>query len=83
MQNGSHINLHDIARQAMIRYGFQFNSKVFARRSESSGRSEVLHRESPRVSDWRDLLWSSIDNADSLDLDQLEYCERGPAVKFR
>jgi exoribonuclease-2 len=33
--------------------------------------------------DLRALLWSSIDNVDSQDLDQLEYCERLPEGKIR
>lgn len=72
------IDLHAIAREAMRRYGFvpEFPSGVM--------KEVALLAEDPLVDSARQgrrdlcgLLWSSIDNADSLDLDQLEYCERG------
>ena len=68
-------DLKAIARQAMVRNGFQpdFSPAV---------RDEVAHlpaRVTPDgVRDLRNLFWSSIDNDDSRDLDQIEYAEALP-----
>jgi exoribonuclease-2 len=73
------IDVHKIAREAMRRYGFEadFSSQVM--QQVKALREDLLVRPGEDgVSDLRGLLWSSIDNADSLDLDQLEYCEKGP-----
>jgi exoribonuclease-2 len=72
------IDLHAIARDAMRRYGFEplFSEPVL--KEVKALREDILVTcAQENVKDLRDLLWSSIDNADSLDLDQLEYCERG------
>jgi VacB/RNase II family 3'-5' exoribonuclease len=78
MPDSRNINLHAIARQAMGRYGFlpQFPNEVL---DEVGGfdAAALLKDRSSDVKDLRGLLWSSIDNAESLDLDQLEYCEAG------
>ena len=72
------IDLQGIARDTMVRYGFQpqFPSRVIDEVNAFHG-EEALGRRRKEVKDLRQLLWSSIDNADSLDLDQIEYCERG------
>lgn len=66
-------DLSDVARQAMIDEGFEpdFNPEV---------REQLAHPPPPRedvppVKDLRDLLWSSIDNDDTRDLDQVEFVE--------
>src|SRR5690349_13609200 len=77
----SNIDLKAIAHQAMLRNGFQpdFAPPV---------RSEVAALP-PRVPagndvrDLRSLLWSSIDNDDSRDLDQIEYAEALPNGRTR
>jgi exoribonuclease-2 len=78
MPNYRNIDLHAIAREAMSRYGFQFQfpGPVI---QEVDALNEGLFLKDSRneVKDLRALLWSSIDNTDSLDLDQLEYCEYG------
>lgn len=70
-------DLRQIAEKAAQEYGFytEFSAKV--QREVETFREEVLKQnpDSP-IRDLRDLLWSSIDNHDSKDLDQLEYCER-------
>lgn len=72
------IDLTAIARRSMIRYGFEHDLPVEVKR-EIQGvlDKKMTARPGRGVADLRGLLWSSIDNADSLDLDQLEYCERG------
>jgi exoribonuclease-2 len=60
----------------MEKYGFaaRFPSRVI---EEVNAMNERVFPEAPQgTTDLRDLLWSSIDNYDSQDLDQLEYCER-------
>ncbi|NTV29812.1 MAG: RNB domain-containing ribonuclease [Candidatus Omnitrophica bacterium] len=75
MSNFQSIEMHEIARQAMSRYGFQYEFPAQVIREVNAIKEELLLRDNVR--DLSSLLWSSIDNADSKDLDQLEYCERG------
>ncbi|MFA4850116.1 MAG: RNB domain-containing ribonuclease [Methanoregula sp.] len=78
MKNRRPIDLKAISFFAMQKYGFkpEFPKAVIREvnaihpdTSEAIGKNEM---------DLRSLLWSSIDNYDSEDLDQMEYCERGP-----
>ncbi len=74
MLNYHDIDLHKIARAAIEQYGFDF--------TPTEPVIDEINALVPRqlrstVKDLRGLLWSSIDNAESLDLDQLEYCVRG------
>jgi len=67
-------DFHGKARWEMIRQGFQpdFPAQVMAEvnaiRAAATGANACR--------DLRDLLWSSIDNSDSRDLDQIEWAER-------
>ena len=77
MNDPHQIDLAGIARNAMRRYGFDpdFSGEVM---QELHGISEDRVSSGPASTrDLTGLLWSSIDNPDSLDLDQIEYCERG------
>jgi len=76
------LNIRAIAYQAMARYGFHahFPAEVLAE-AERFGRGR--EKNSTDIQDLRGLLWSSIDNAESQDLDQIEYCERGPQGEIR
>ncbi|VVB57476.1 Ribonuclease R [uncultured archaeon] len=71
------VDLKAIAEMAMAKYGFVsvFPPKVMAKANEL--RADAPQMNEHRVKDLRHLLWSSIDNIDTLDLDQIEYCERG------
>ena len=68
------IDLHAIARQTMIEAGFapDFSGAV---RQEVQALPKTLPSPAPAVRDLRKLLWSSIDNRESRDLDQVEYAE--------
>jgi VacB/RNase II family 3'-5' exoribonuclease len=66
-------DLRDVARQAMIDEGFDPDFSAAAR-------AELAHPpppvdDGPPPKDLRELLWSSIDNDDTRDLDQVEYAD--------
>lgn len=73
------VDLSAIAREAVARYGFAvgYSSSVI-KEVKALKENFVMSDEKRGLRDRTDILWSSIDNVDSLDLDQLEYCERGP-----
>jgi len=74
----NNIDLHAIARKAMAQYGFKFGfPKSVTQEVEVISEEALITEHRNDFLDLRSLLWSSIDNADSLDLDQLEYCELG------
>ncbi|MCT8338373.1 RNB domain-containing ribonuclease [Methanoculleus sp. Afa-1] len=76
MQNEPSVNLKGIAWSAMQQYGFipAFPPAVTR---EVGALSENVFPDTPTGPlDLRSLLWSSIDNHDSEDLDQIEVCER-------
>ncbi|MDD1706491.1 MAG: RNB domain-containing ribonuclease [Methanoregulaceae archaeon] len=78
MKKHHFIDLKAIARDAMRKYGFEPGfSKAVMREVENIDESSPPDTVTD-VRDLRSLLWSSIDNHDSMDLDQIEYCERGP-----
>jgi len=71
------IDLRAIAGNAMRKYGFepQFPDSVVREVNEIPVNTLPINQNDTK--DLRMLLWSSIDNYDSMDLDQLEFCERG------
>ncbi len=68
---------------AMAKYGFipSFPPKVMDKVDELD--ESVVEESKNSVQDLRHLLWSSIDNIDTLDLDQIEFCERGKAGEIK
>ncbi len=81
----SSIDLYEVARRVLLRYGFlpKFPSRLRRQVQQLKNRSEEGGRIDPSLRDLRELLWSSIDNLESLDLDQLEYCEQAPGREIR
>ncbi|HLX86112.1 MAG TPA: RNB domain-containing ribonuclease [Terriglobales bacterium] len=77
--HSSSINLQAIARQVMQAHGFQpdFSPDTLKQLADVSAHPPQL-ASSDKVQDLRDLLWSSIDNDTSKDLDQIEVAERLP-----
>src|ERR1022692_4016306 len=75
----SSINLQAIARQVMTAHGFQpdFPPETQKQLADISAHPPQL-TPSDKVRDLRGLLWSSIDNDTSRDLDQIEVAERLP-----
>ena len=68
------LSLHQVAREALLANGFQpdMGDEV---RAELSALRDPTAREETNVRDLRNLLWSSIDNSTSRDLDQIEFAE--------
>jgi exoribonuclease-2 len=85
MQNGHPIqfNLVAAAHTAMIEHGFQPD---FPQGTETEVAAIQAHPQTPAApgaQDLRGLLWSSIDNDTSKDLDQIEWAERLPDGRIR
>ncbi len=83
MQNHPYVDLNAIAWAAMDQYGFipAFPPSVLR---EVGALGERVFPDTPsNPRDLRSLLWSSIDNHDSRDLDQIEVCEEGPGDEIQ
>ena len=80
----SHPNLQAAARAAMIEAGFapDFPASVLAELPALRARADKLATHPP-APDMRSILWSSIDNPTSRDLDQIEFAERLPDGRIR
>jgi ribonuclease R len=71
------VDLKAVARKAMEQYGFEALFPVAVMAEVEALDDHAPEKAESGVRDLRGLLWSSIDNADSEDLDQIEYCEMG------
>jgi len=73
-------DLRPQARRAMIEAGFEPDFPQAALEQAENAQSEIIGTE---IRDLRSLLWSSIDNEESRDLDQVEWAERLPDGDIR
>jgi exoribonuclease-2 len=83
MKHQRAVDLKAIAGDAMSKYGFAPRFPESVVREVNAIRPGTLPPQGNDARDLRELLWSSIDNVDSQDLDQLEYCEPGPGGEIR
>jgi len=69
------VDLKQIARNAMQKYGFtpDFTPEIMKKANNLDGRIVEAQK---NIENLTHLLWSSIDNIDTEDLDQIEYCEK-------
>jgi VacB/RNase II family 3'-5' exoribonuclease len=83
MKKSRYVDLKAIAGMAMEKYGFEPRFPKPVMQEVNALTDKVPSYKGGTTKDLRSLLWSSIDNIDSMDLDQLEYCERGPDGEIR
>jgi len=78
MPDPTHLDLQATAKEIMQEHGFQpdFPPAVSAQLASLHAQNSIP--ETDHLRDLRSLLWSSIDNDTSRDLDQIEVAERGP-----
>src|SRR6195256_1964444 len=76
--NPSHFDLQAAARQLMLMNGFDPDFSSAVQQQLAQIKSKPPQAAPGNVKDLRQLLWSSIDNDTSRDLDQIEYAERLP-----
>lgn len=83
MNKPRYVDLKAIAGMAMEKYGFEPRFPESVMQEVDALTDKAPSYEGKTTKDLRSLLWSSIDNIDSMDLDQLEYCERGPGGEIQ
>jgi exoribonuclease-2 len=83
MKKPRYVDLKAIAGMAMEKYGFESRFPEAVLQEVDVITDKVPSFEGEVAPDLRSLLWSSIDNIDSMDLDQLEYCERVQGGEIR
>ncbi len=74
----NHVNLQAAAHEEMLGHGFQPDFPPQTETQLAAIRAAAPVAPGPAVKDMRNLLWSSIDNDTSRDLDQIEYAEKQP-----
>jgi exoribonuclease-2 len=85
MSNGHpfHFNLVAAAHASMIEHGFQPDYPAGADKELAAIQAHPELPPAPGAQDLRNLLWSSIDNDTSKDLDQIEWAEQLPDGRIR
>ncbi len=76
--NPSHFDLQAAAKQLMLQNGFEPEFPPAVAQQLAEIKSKPPQTAPGNVQDLRKLLWSSIDNDTSRDLDQIEYAEKLP-----
>jgi VacB/RNase II family 3'-5' exoribonuclease len=77
------VNLQAAAHEEMLEHGFHPDFPSQIQTQIASIRAAKPVAPGPAVKDLRNLLWSSIDNDTSRDLDQIEYAEKQPDGSMR
>ncbi|MBU6454867.1 MAG: RNB domain-containing ribonuclease, partial [Cyanobacteria bacterium REEB67] len=74
MDSNGAVDLPGRARIEMLKNGFKaaFDPQAIAQAAKLSDRSDQQSPDKAPLKDLRNLLWSSIDNVESQDLDQIE-----------
>jgi exoribonuclease-2 len=78
-----HFNLIAAAHAAMLEHGFQPDLTAAAAADLASIEAQPEPPADPATRDLRTFLWSSIDNDESKDLDQIEWAEKLPDGRIR
>src|SRR5580704_14871174 len=81
--NPSHFNLVAAAHAAMIEHGFQPDFPPGTDTELAAIQAQPAPTPTDGITDLRNLLWSSIDNDTSRDLDQIEWAEQLPDGRIR
>ena len=81
--HSNHFNLKTAAHAAMLEHGFQPDFSAAIEAELRSIEAQAALPDAPGAKDLRGLLWSSIDNDTSKDLDQIEWAEQLPDGRIR